>query len=421
MAASAPKIGSVQDVDVVATSATGSDQGHSVGTKFPGAQDVQAEAIATSAINEAQEVTSAFATQRVAPGNVNDHLNVNINGIVIDKDSLAVVMHIATLFKEHAPILAQVRAAGAVLEKEIMAIETESTSDGGSDLRADFQGLIVEPAIAWLPQSESVEMILKSYDKFYDLPDDDDETLDWFPPFSCQSLSIHKGSGGLFSPDYPEVDPEIFEWYPPLSCQSLSIDKGSGGLLSEVYDIPEIDPEVLEWDELDGDDFGFHDYSDMPGLGEPDIKPWKFPNLPSWRSIMIWTLQMIFYTTDRDGKLIIGLNRVGAPGRRPGQVDDPRGLTPAMRRLDEDITVDSGAGASVAVAPSFFLNGSWKNHPDPNEDFATSELGERGCPMKVSGLESCSSRGESLADQGTRNANPESPCLPSPTWRTLEI
>ena len=63
---------------------------------------------------------------------------------------------------------------------------------------------------------------------------------------------------------------------------------------------------------------------------------------------------MIFYTTDRDGELIIDLNPVGVPGRRQLQVDDPRGLTPEMRRLDEDITVDSGAGASVAHGAQLF-------------------------------------------------------------------
>ena len=66
--------------------------------------------------------------------------------------------------------------------------------------------------------------------------------------------------------------------------------------------------EVLEWDETDWDEFGFHDFYDMPGVGEPDIKPWKFPTLPSWRPIVIWIIQMMFHTTGRDGELIIDLN-----------------------------------------------------------------------------------------------------------------
>ena len=159
-------------------------------------------------------MTNASATQRVAPGNVNDHLTGTFNGIAIDKDSLAAVQHFAKSRQELAPFLAQVRDAGAVPEKvDNLAIDTESTSDGGSDLSAEFQGLIIEPITAWLPQSESLDMILKFYDNFYDIPDEDDELLHWFPPLSCQSLSIDKGSGCLLSPDYPKVHVDMVVFY----------------------------------------------------------------------------------------------------------------------------------------------------------------------------------------------------------------
>ena len=116
--------------------------------------------------------------------------------------------------------------------------------------------------------------------------------------------------------------------------------------------MPELEgDEVFEWDDTDWDEFGFHDFDAMPGTEEPKTQPWEFP---SWRPILIWILQMVFHTTSRDGEITIDLNPVGAPGSRQLQVNDPRGLTPSMRRLVEGITVDSGAGASVAHGAQLF-------------------------------------------------------------------
>ena len=115
-------------------------------------------------------MTNASATQRVAPGNVNDDFNDAVNGLNLDKGQLETVQHFAKILQQ-----GNVKNDGAALEKDGLAIDTESTSDGGSDLSADSQGLIIEPATVGLPQSESVET-------FYDLLDDDPAALDWFPP-----------------------------------------------------------------------------------------------------------------------------------------------------------------------------------------------------------------------------------------------